>query len=380
MAAGTAAHPHSAPTLWVDITIKPRAVEWIISIRADHADPWLRGAMPPEDLVDFITPEEAKLARATIGRYFAKNNRVTIDGRRGEPVCLRIEAPESAEGRTMIDYLSFRIAYPTDGWPQKVTFVWDDFEGANFMEEQTIPGTLRVGPQIETLAFSPEEPRFTWAMPKTGLPQRPGIDAVQAGRVNEPVRWLYHVLVGVATLVLGGVLLFVRAPVGVWLVLAILVAGSAYALPWQDQEVLPPVTEMQAALILESLHQNIYRAFDAVTEDRIYDLLAVSVEPQLLDRLYLEVRQGLEMKEQGGAVAEIGNVERRGSRIEFKGRDEFRARWRWHVYAHVTHWGHTHARLNEYLANFVVRTDGTSWKIADYELLESQRIEIEEQK
>ena len=50
------------------------------------------------------------------------------------------------------------------------------------------------------------------------------------------------------------------------------------------------------------------------------------------------------------------------------------------MYAHVTHWGHTHSRLNEYLANFLVRADGSSWKIADYELLESQRIEIEEVK
>ena len=67
--------------------------------------------------------------------------------------------PEDIDGRTMIDYLSFRIVYPADGWPKKVRFVWDDFEGASFMDESTIPGTLRVGPQIETCAFAEEEAR-----------------------------------------------------------------------------------------------------------------------------------------------------------------------------------------------------------------------------
>ena len=378
MAVGAVAHPHSAPTLWIDITIQPRAVEWIVSIRADHAAPWLKGTMPPEDLVDSITPEEDKLARAAIVKHFAKFNRITIVGKLGEPVCLHIEAPESLEGRTMIDYLSFRIAYPTDGWPQKVKFHWDDFEGANFQDEPTIPGTLRVGPQVETCAFSEDEPDFVWAMPETGLPTRAGIETVLAERVHEGVPWRFHLMVGLATLIVGGVLVAVRAPIGVWLVLIVVLAGTASALPWKERDVLPPITDLQAATILEALHTNVYRAFEGITEDQIYDLLAVSVEPQLIDRLYLEIRQGLEMREQGGAIAEVGNVERRGCVIEFSRGDEFRARWRWQVYAHITHWGHTHSRLNEYLANYVVRAEGSGWKIADYEVLDTQRIEIEE--
>jgi hypothetical protein len=70
-----------------------------------------------------------------------------------------------------------------------------------------------------------------------------------------------------------------------------------------------------ATTIFESLHGNIYRAFDVSTEDAIYDLLAVSVEPALLDSLYGDIYESLILREDGGAVCVIQDVQRQSTTV-----------------------------------------------------------------
>ena len=370
-------HPHSAPTLWLNATIEPGTLELVICVRADHADAWVQGGLPAADLVDFITTEENMLACDALTEYFGRHNKIFIDGVQSKPIAQRVTTPEDADGREMIDFLAFHLLYRFDGdWPRKVQFIWEDFEAANFMGETLIPGTIRIGPQIESMSFSPEEPKFTWIYPETGLPVKEGVAAVPAPTAPG-VPWAAHALIALAAL--GGAIGLGRAGAGVatWALLLLLIGGSAFALPWKPSE-KPVITEPQARVVFETLLGNVYRAFEAVTEEDSYDLLALSVEPDLTQKLYLEVQQGLEMRNQGGAIAEVGSVERRGGTIEFTGARAFRVKWRWRVFAHITHWGHTHTRVNEYVANFVVRAGGRGWRIAKYEVLDMQRIPTEE--
>ena len=51
--------------------------------------------------------------------------------------------------------------------------------------------------------------------------------------------------------------------------------------------------------------RNIYGAFDAASEDEIYDLLATSVDTALLDELYGEIYESLILRSEGGAVCRI---------------------------------------------------------------------------
>ncbi len=373
------AHPADEATLWVDIYVHTRGVEMVVGIRADLAAPWLHGTMMPEELVDDITPEESQRARDALTAYFGKHNALLIDDQRVVPICERIETPEDARGRMLIDYLAFRLVYPHSspqkgGWPRKVSIIWEDFEMAKFMDEPTIPGTFRVGPQVETLALGPDDPKWTWAYPDVELPQQKALESIAANSRHVPVPWAAHIVLGSAACLGFFGLLRARASGGAWLLVLLLLGGSAAALPWKARVYPPVISELQARTVFEALHQNIYAAFEGVTESDIYDLLAISVEPELIDRLYLQVLQGLVMSDQGGAIAEVGKIERRGSEIEFPAPGEFRVRWRWRVYAHVTHWGHTHARINEYVANFVVHARGSHWRIADYEVLEAERI------
>ena len=41
----------------------------------------------------------------------------------------------------------------------------------------------------------------------------------------------------------------------------------------------------------------------------------------------------------------------------------------------VGHWGHTHKRVNEYLANVTILTIDGRWKIGEIEVLDEQRID-----
>ena len=94
--------------------------------------------MEPEDLVDDITPEEAQQAKDALSAYFAKHNRMRLDDKPVRPVCRLVGSPEDENGRLMIDFLAFELVYSCDAWPQKVSITWDDFEGADFMDEPMV--------------------------------------------------------------------------------------------------------------------------------------------------------------------------------------------------------------------------------------------------
>jgi hypothetical protein len=370
-------HPHSAPTLWVDAKIAQDEVEMLICIRGDHAEPWIYEALPADELMDLITAEESKLACAAVQKYFSKNNPVYINEKRVMPIARAVETPEDAEGNKLIDYLAFRISYPCEDWPKTVRFEWQDFEGASFQNEPLVPGTLRIGPQVELMAFAEDDPTFTWALPASGLPTRRGVESVPAPPAGT-VPWIAHGILAFTFLVGSFGLLRVRAGASAWLIVVSLVSTGAMALPWKVSEE-PVIAEPQARVVFETLLGNVYSAFDAITEEEEYDLLALSVEDSLLDELYLDVRKGLIIRTQGGAVAQVGNIERRSSEIEFTGAREFRAKWRWRVYAHITHWAHTHSRINEYLAEFKVRATDDGWRISEYEVLDLARIPVPEE-
>ena len=53
-----------------------------------------------------------------------------------------------------------------------------------------------------------------------------------------------------------------------------------------------------ARAVFEALHRNLYRAFEADTEDEIYDVLKQSVDASLLQEVYLDIYESLILREQ----------------------------------------------------------------------------------
>jgi hypothetical protein len=135
------------------------------------------------------------------------------------------------------------------------------------------------------------------------------------------------------------------------------------------------------AALAETLLRNVYRGFDYRSESDIYDALAQSVGGELLTDLYLKIKQGLIVQEQGGAVAHVQEVH--VTKLEPAATREHRVPQReggfgervtWQVSGTVEHWGHVHARVNEYTADLGVAPQGGTWKIVSMKVVRQSQV------
>ena len=122
--------------------------------------------------------------------------------------------------------------------------------------------------------------------------------------------------------------------------------------------------------------RNIYRGFDYHRESDIYDALAQSVHGDLLTDLYLKLKRGLILQEQGGAVAHVKEVKVTRSESAALGIDGgFGERVTWQVEGTIEHWGHIHTRINEYSADLGIAPRDGSWKIVSMDVVKQTQIQ-----
>ena len=135
------------------------------------------------------------------------------------------------------------------------------------------------------------------------------------------------------------------------------------------------MTGSDAQVIVTGLLRNVYRAFDFRDESVIYDTLERSAAGDLLTRIYLETRQALELKNQGGARAKVTDVEMMSAETtDLPEEVGFMTQCTWNVAGSVGHWGHIHQRRNRYEAVFTVKPVGGVWKITQLELVSEERL------
>ncbi len=131
-----------------------------------------------------------------------------------------------------------------------------------------------------------------------------------------------------------------------------------------------PISNDEAKAIFRSLHENIYSAFQAKTENDIYDVLAASLDGDLLSRTYLQVSR-LAMSDDAASGFYVRRVKPLASKVlsgDARTNPGFRVRHRWQVYGVVSHFGHRHARVNQYDATFSVHRHGSGWRITGVDL------------
>jgi len=142
-------------------------------------------------------------------------------------------------------------------------------------------------------------------------------------------------------------------------------------LAWGRSAALSPARSEQ---LVSGLLQNVYRAFDYRAEEQIYDALARSAEGDLLERIYLETRRGLELANQGGARAKVKQIELIALETEPGEDGGFLAHATWKVAGSVGHWGHIHQRVNQYRAELSVAPRDGLWKLVGLQILEEERL------
>ena len=156
--------------------------------------------------------------------------------------------------------------------------------------------------------------------------------------------------------------------VGLVIVVVALAAGSF----WLGQAGKPSA-ESSAEIVSGLLH-NIYRAFDFRSEEDIYDVLDKSVSGDLLAKIYLETRRGLELANQGGARAKVKDIEVVDLATRTGENGGFIANATWNVAGSVGHWGHVHQRRNRYQAELDIQPVDGVWKLTGLEILQEERL------
>jgi hypothetical protein len=279
------------------------------------------------------------------------------------------------------------MAFGVKGRPNQIAVAWKKYDNSinRFLEPIDAEiGAFGGGAYFE---FREKEPEFTWHAP------RAEVVPAEAWKppVIEPERIAVPLLAAILVLVALGLAVLAIRPrldrriglpgAAACLVLAFLARGTArleFASPFAPAFRMPDAKE--ARFIFESLHRNIYRAFDYESESDIYDTLAQSVSGDLLDQVYTEVYESLIMKDQGGAVAKVQSVSVREAVPEIPADANarfFRVDCRWRVTGQVGHWGHTHQRTNEYAALYTVAHGPDGWRIGEVRIVDQKRVDDE---
>ena len=344
---------------------------------------------------DFLTIAEQETARALIEQYYAEGNPIKIDGIDVAPIADRIDFyglslkdfAQRAEPRD-VSMASGRVgiilAYPCKGEPNRVELTWTKFT-SDIRKVETVVFTPGESSKFEFSRFK-EENTFTWLNPEQQDQQDLGPIAADL-----PPQKFYPWLAAIIILGWLGMLAFIPAcrarrsmalGSGIAALLPAMVICFSTNLwlpiPWDKP---PSISQSQQENVFKTLLSNVYRAFDYRDNEEVYDCLAQSVTGELLSDVYLEIRNGLEVQEQGGAVALVDDIEFLDvtPALDFMEHEAsppaYLVECRWNVSGTIEHWGHIHRRKNQYLGIFKVRPSEGDWRLVDLDLKQEERLE-----
>ncbi len=139
----------------------------------------------------------------------------------------------------------------------------------------------------------------------------------------------------------------------------------------------PLPTPPEQNKIAEVLLRNIYRSFDYLQDADVYSALSRSADGDYLEKLYLQIKKGLILTEQGGAHSRVRNVQWLESEPTSHPMraQSFSLSVKWEITGTVEHWGHIHTRRNAYRAELEVKAVDDEWKLVDLEVLDEDQVE-----
>ena len=382
---------HHRYAMMTFLYVEPYEVRHDILTRVKDLQEWMDLGLRGEEYIEI---DEWEPLKQKVSEFFLNKNQVLIDGELIEPVLDRIDyVTVSLQGIQLLTVpdrlelasalLGVKIAYMTEGFPQEVTVQWELFTD----NLQQVPATS-VDPAGPFLSYvTPDDNVHRWINYLIDY-KIPDVEQVYVERkklgVLLPLGTIICLLLVVPTIILMKKRKL-RTKNG-WLefgIILALVAGAVFLFPHVKMLVRVPtgrrvyLSEEEAGIVLHSLLKNVYRAFDFRQEEVVYDKLALTVSGDLLSDIYLQNRKSLEIQRAGGAQAKVQNIEILGVTVESSDKTskalDFNASWT--ALGTVGHWGHVHARKNQYDAIVTVEPVDGAWKITGLELLEEVRVD-----
>lgn len=343
-----------------------------------------------------LTVEVQKALRDAAREKVADWLLVHVDGRRAMTADFRVMIVKGVPGRTEAlqpgeTVLSAECMvglvweYDLASVPEKIGFTWAGFaEQIPVLVAGMIAGSHREEHELTAGAPSHEwinRGRLAAHTPLAIVPSLP-----PAGFIRIPLISLLWVFFGLII-------------VGIWLcrgkissgklviLIAIVIGGAVILWPFTPVNIrspggaVAPVSQVQAELIVTPLLRNVYRAFDQRQEGAIYDVLARSIEGDLLPQIYLQTINALTLDEQDATRARVTDLGVQIDSVRMIPKVHgFVADVQWTVLGTVGHWGHQHQRVNRYDAIITVKAipageEGAPvWKIVALEVEQKARL------
>jgi hypothetical protein len=361
------------------IYVEPFEVRKEIIIRPKDLQQWVDLGL---DGMDTIPADQQDEIKRRVVEFLDSHFPVTIDGQPVEGALDRVNfLRRTLRSSTVIDGQEMDLnpatmgviyVFPTASLPQTVEMTWDLFSE----KMQRVPASTvdQAGPL--PIMLEPDYNILKWENFLKN-PYTPSLveileppDAIQ--KMSAWGRWI------AGTLAFALLILVIRqwkkdgaAPVTSLAGLALISAATGW-LAFESHKARMDSTRLQG-LVGDLLH-NVYRAFDFRGEEEIYDLLARSASGDLLTRIYLETRRGLELANQGGARVKVKDIEVLDTKLLSRAGQTFNVEGRWNVAGSVGHWGHVHQRSNAYHALLEISEVNGAWKLTGLEILEEERL------
>jgi hypothetical protein len=273
--------------------------------------------------------------------------------------------------------LTWECSAPAD--IQQVEIEWRKFVAA----VRNVPVTVSYGPIFEHgMVLNAAAPTGTWKNdgnlpparalsvvpslppdPTFGLRLGSVLWALFIGGLIWRKRWVPNKRALIANLAILSLML---GTIALWPVLVVRVPA-----PWAKRETLTPP---QAQEVLQALLRNTYRAFEQRDESAVYDVLARSIDGELLERIYVQTARSLALEAQDGTRVKVSDLAVDVDAVSsVPDSDGFVALGQWTAFGRVGHWGHMHNRINKYKANMTVEPVKGAWKLTELEVLEEVR-------
>jgi len=332
--------------------------------------------------VETITPPMQDQVKQGIVKYLEQYFQLSIDGQAVEATIDRVNfLARSLRSSVVVDGQDIPLlpstvgviyVVPTEGLPHEVEMEWDLFTE----RMQLIPASTvdQAGPL--PVFLDPDFNILRWEN-FLKFPELPTLTDIRRppSAVQILSRWGQWVFGAVAALALFMVFRTFqeqrKLQTGAAVVLLAATALTGWSMKtWDDVR----LNDARLKELAGGLLHNIYRAFDYRGEEQIYDVLAHSVTGNLLNDVYLEVRKGLELANQGGAQVKVKNIEMLEARQVGENDDGFLVEARWNVAGSVGHWGHIHQRTNSYHATLTLQDIDGVWKLTGLDILEEERL------
>ncbi len=321
--------------------------------------------------------------RKTVKDVLAACLNVRIDGLSANGALQPASIEAFEDHMRLWKYVILELRYESKVPPKQVSVVWKGDAVDGFYVFTEMDAELEAYGDMLFPSFTEEEPEFIWHRPvaqtqppTVALPPRPEpthyplpllsvlcMLSMIAAHMVWPKRWNGWLLATTVVMLAFCAVLTRKVTVDL-------------PIPGKSAPTRPPDDE--ALAIFASLHRGIYAAMEGEDEAKVYDQLEENVTADLLQPLYLDIRQSMVLQEEGGAVARIRKTEIVETSVLDEREEDapwFKVKARWRVVGRVGHWGHTHERINEYLADATIVTQDGRWKIAAIDVLEETRVD-----